>query len=139
MKFNLRLSYRASRQIQRLKAVSIVARTTRIALFYTIRLSILARKPARFFPSSNPCTLPRGYTGFLDLSLAGCTSDKDCPLTTACIAGTCQEPCLVRNPCVKNAICVNTNHRAECSCDDGYHGNGFLYCALGNCIARADP
>lgn len=78
------------------------------------------------------CTLSRGYTGFLNLSLAGCTSDKDCPLTTACIAATCQEPCLHRNPCVKNAVCVNSNHRAECSCNEGYHGNGFLYCALGN-------
>lgn len=79
------------------------------------------------------CTLSRGYTGFfLNLSLAGCTSHKDCPLTEACNEGTCQEPCLVWNPCAKNAICVNTNHGADCSCEDGYQGNGFSYCAPGN-------
>lgn len=79
------------------------------------------------------CTLSRGYTGFfLNLSLAGCTSDKDCPLTEVCIGGTCQDPCLVWNPCTKNAICINTNHQAECSCEDGYYGNGFSYCEPGN-------
>lgn len=78
------------------------------------------------------CTLSRGYTGFfLNLSLAGCTIHKDCPLTEACIEGICQEPCLVWNPCAQNAICVNTNHRADCSCEDGYHGNGFNYCEPG--------
>lgn len=71
-----------------------------------------------------------GYMGFLTLSLAGCTSNRDCPLTEACIGHTCQEPCLVRNPCAEHAICINTNHGADCSCEEGYHGNGFSYCDL---------
>lgn len=71
-----------------------------------------------------------GYMGFLTLSLAGCTSDRDCPLTEACIGHTCQEPCLVRNPCAEHAVCINTNHGADCSCEEGYHGNGFSYCDL---------
>lgn len=68
--------------------------------------------------------------GFPTLSLAGCTSNRDCPLTEACIGHTCQEPCLVRNPCAEHAICINTNHGADCSCEEGYHGNGFSYCDL---------
>lgn len=71
-----------------------------------------------------------GYMGLLTLSLAGCTSNKDCPLTEACIGHTCQEPCLVRNPCAEHAVCINTNHGADCSCEEGYHGNGFSYCDL---------
>lgn len=70
--------------------------------------------------------------GFLTLSLAVCTSDEDCPLTEVCIGHICQEPCLVRNPCVEHAVCINTNHGTDCSCEEDYHGDGFKQCDLGN-------
>lgn len=101
------------------------------SILYFIQADLLNTSLPPLFLYS--CTLSLGYTGFfLNLSLAGCTSNKDCPLTEACIEGTCQEPCLVWNPCTKNAICVNTNHQADCSCEDGYHGNGFSYCEPGS-------
>lgn len=61
-----------------------------------------------------------------------CTNNDDCPLTEACIGDMCQRPCDVNNPCAFNAICVNTNHGSDCSCTDGYQGNGYVGCQPGN-------
>lgn len=69
--------------------------------------------------------------GFLTLSLVGCTSNRDCALTQACVGQICQEPCAVHNPCARHAVCINTNHGTDCSCEEGYHGNGFVTCNLG--------
>ncbi|CAB0029718.1 unnamed protein product, partial [Trichogramma brassicae] len=60
---------------------------------------------------------------------AGCSSDRDCPLTETCIDEVCQEPCQLRNPCTTHAVCLNTNHGTDCSCEEGYHGNGFSLCS----------
>lgn len=60
-----------------------------------------------------------------------CHVNEDCGLTEACISGVCQPPCAVHNPCAHNAICVNTNHGTDCSCAEGFHGNGFIGCLPG--------
>lgn len=68
---------------------------------------------------------------YIKINLARCTTNNDCELTEACIAGGCQHPCDARNPCAQNAVCINTNHGAECSCIEGFHGNGFVGCLPG--------
>jgi hypothetical protein len=55
-------------------------------------------------------------------------------LTEAGVGGVCQHPCDVHNPCAFNAVCINTNHRTDCSCAEGYQGNGFVGCAPGRVI-----
>lgn len=50
----------------------------------------------------------------------------------ACVGNVCRRPCDVKNPCAPNAVCINRNHGSECSCIEGYHGNGFVACQPGN-------
>lgn len=106
----------------------------------TEQTNTFATQKRIFFISVLSCTRARCFLGLHGFShcpsLAGCTSNRDCPLTEACIGHTCQEPCLVRNPCAEHAICINTNHGADCSCEEGYHGNGFSYCDLREFFAR---
>lgn len=60
-----------------------------------------------------------------------CTRNEDCSLTEICIDGGCHHPCDVHNPCAQNAVCVNTNHGTDCSCAEGYQGNGYVGCQPG--------
>lgn len=63
--------------------------------------------------------------------LAECTRNEDCSLTEACVDKKCQRPCNLHNPCAINAVCINTNHGFDCSCNEGYHGNGYVLCEPG--------
>lgn len=65
---------------------------------------------------------------------AGCTRNEDCQLTEACINNACQHPCAIHNPCAQNAVCINTKHGSDCSCAEGYQGNGYVGCVPGKCI-----
>lgn len=65
------------------------------------------------------------------ISLVTCSHNEDCPIDEACIDSSCQRPCDIRNPCAENAICINTNHGSDCSCKEGYQGNGYITCQLG--------
>jgi hypothetical protein len=68
---------------------------------------------------------------FAPFLLVSCTNNNDCPLTEACIGHACQRPCDVHNPCAHNAVCVNTNHGSDCSCAEGFQGNGYVGCVPG--------
>lgn len=59
----------------------------------------------------------------------GCSSDADCPDQEACINRQCRNPC----NCGTNAICQVQNHRATCSCQDGYEGNPYALCRTIGC------
>lgn len=43
----------------------------------------------------------------------------------------CQRPCDVHNPCAEHAVCINTNHGSDCSCEEGFQGNGYVGCSPG--------
>ena len=60
-----------------------------------------------------------------------CITNEDCGPTEACIGHRCQHPCDIYNPCAQNAVCINTNHGCDCSCAEGFHGNGFVGCVPG--------
>uniref|UniRef100_A0A182XBR0 EGF-like domain-containing protein n=1 Tax=Anopheles quadriannulatus TaxID=34691 RepID=A0A182XBR0_ANOQN len=79
------------------------------------------------------CTCPPGHEGnptikCTVLESIQCTTNDECSLTEACVGNVCQRPCDVKNTCTANAVCINTNHGTDCSCIDGYHGNGFVQC-----------
>lgn len=83
-----------------------------------------------FCQSSSSCVHVSGCCS----GVVTCSSSDDCPLTEACIGGACQHPCDAHNPCALNAVCINTNHGSDCSCAEGYQGNGFVGCAPGSVI-----
>uniref|UniRef100_A0A336MK52 CSON000396 protein n=1 Tax=Culicoides sonorensis TaxID=179676 RepID=A0A336MK52_CULSO len=81
------------------------------------------------------CSCPSGHEGNPMINCTAiknetikCTTNQDCGLTEACIANICQRPCDLRNPCVPNAVCLNVNHGSDCSCIEGYQGNGYVKC-----------
>lgn len=61
--------------------------------------------------------------------LPGCESDQDCPDQEACIHAQCRNPC----NCGTNAVCQVTQHRAVCSCQDGFEGNPYASCRSIGC------
>uniref|UniRef100_A0A8D8VM32 Neurogenic locus Notch protein n=1 Tax=Cacopsylla melanoneura TaxID=428564 RepID=A0A8D8VM32_9HEMI len=79
------------------------------------------------------CTCPQGYEGnpatkcYLPHPL-GCLSNEECSSDEACINSQCQKPCAIHNPCAPNAKCIDKNHATECSCIEGFMGNGFVSC-----------
>lgn len=60
-----------------------------------------------------------------------CTRNEDCSLVETCFDGFCRHPCEVRNPCAPNAACINVNHGSDCSCIEGFAGNGYVLCEPG--------
>lgn len=68
------------------------------------------------------------------VNVVGCTSNVDCPITEACIGNSCQRPCDVHNPCAQHAVCINTNHGSDCSCAEGFQGDGYVGCTPGKLI-----
>jgi hypothetical protein len=71
------------------------------------------------------------------LSLAGCKSDSECPLTQACIDRECQNPCPFEQ-CGVNAECSVRNHRSKCTCLPGHIGNPYERCRRPECLTDPD-
>ncbi|CAH1986493.1 unnamed protein product [Acanthoscelides obtectus] len=68
----------------------------------------------------NDCFL--GHICLHHMCFFGCHSDDDCASTESCINNKCASPCSA-NPCGPNAICTVSNHRATCSCGEGFVPN----------------
>ena len=71
------------------------------------------------------------------LSLAGCKSDSECPLTQACIDRECQNPCPFEQ-CGVNAECSVRNHKSKCTCLPGHIGNPYERCRRPECLTDPD-
>jgi hypothetical protein len=53
-----------------------------------------------------------------------CRVDRDCPPKLTCMSGTCQNPCIVNNPCSSSKQCVVTSNPSSirsvaCICPEG--------------------
>ena len=58
-----------------------------------------------------------------------CQQDGDCANSQACIDFTCRDQCREpSNPCVPNAECRTSSHRAVCTCRVGWAGNPHEEC-----------
>ena len=65
-----------------------------------------------------------------------CRVDKDCPLKLTCMRETCQNPCIVSNPCTGSQTCVVSNAATDirsvsCICPEGEVSNEQGQCVLG--------
>ena len=49
----------------------------------------------------------------------GCHFNNDCTMGTACINGSCTDPCLGFDECGANAVCEAVSHAATCKCPAG--------------------
>ena len=63
----------------------------------------------------------------------GCQSDSECPSQEACVNQECDNPCLLFNPCVVNAVCKVYNtlplRTMTCVCEEGFTGKGNIQCS----------
>ena len=71
------------------------------------------------------------------ISVAGCKSDSECPLTQACINRECQDPCPFEQ-CGQNAECSVRNHKAKCTCLPQHKGNPYVICTPYECLIDPD-
>jgi hypothetical protein len=60
-----------------------------------------------------------------------CTSDSGCSETQSCRNQRCVNPCLVANPCSRDAECFVQRHLAQCRCPSGLVGDPFTGCFRG--------
>ena len=67
----------------------------------------------------NDCFL--GHVCLNKMCIVGCRQNSDCPESNACINNRCTDPCAAA--CGPNAKCQVVNHRAQCSCPQGYIPN----------------
>lgn len=54
--------------------------------------------------------------------------DFECPDNRACIENQCLDPCLIDDPCGRNAQCQTTSHRPVCRCPSGWAGDPHTEC-----------
>ena len=57
-----------------------------------------------------------------------CTEDPECPDSQACINQRCIDPCIVQNPCARDATCTTRVHHPVCTCAEGYGGDPYTQC-----------
>lgn len=85
------------------------------------------------YPS--PCAangVCRNNNGVASCQYLECVQNEDCISTKACLNQHCKDPCL--NACGSNALCNVVNHKAVCSCPNGFYGSPF-----DQCIRQKDP
>lgn len=74
------------------------------------------------------CTCQAGFIGNPPACRPECVVSADCPLTQACLANKCQDPC--PGTCGQNTRCQVVNHNPICSCHEGFTGDPFTRCFL---------
>ncbi|KAK8736183.1 hypothetical protein OTU49_004861, partial [Cherax quadricarinatus] len=87
------------------------------------------------------CSCPPGRTGNphvncyeIPLEEPECRVDPDCTNEQACIKEVCVDPCLVEEPCGRQALCRTNQHRPICYCPEGWAGNPRTECFKPDCM-----
>ena len=79
------------------------------------------------------CTNDVHYSvAFLEPPRPECTDNSECPNDKACINLICTNPCEL-DSCGVNSNCFVQNHRAVCTCKDGFVGNPQHQCIESKC------
>lgn len=60
-----------------------------------------------------------------------CYANSECSDDKRCINSLCVNPCVVKDPCGKNALCHANNHNPVCRCPANYIGD-----PRSNCVPR---
>ncbi|XP_047739046.1 uncharacterized protein LOC108675679 isoform X4 [Hyalella azteca] len=91
------------------------------------------------------CTCPPGYIGNANVNCylipaaePQCTIDQDCSTDRACIDAACSDPCIVEDPCGKNALCRTQQHRPVCYCPASWAGNPKEECFKPDCTKDSE-
>lgn len=72
------------------------------------------------------CSCQPSYVGSPPACRPECVVSAECPLTQACLASKCRDPC--PGTCGQNARCQVVNHNPICSCSPGNTGDPFRQC-----------
>lgn len=72
------------------------------------------------------CSCQPSYVGSPPSCRPECVVSAECPLTQACLASKCRDPC--PGTCGQNARCQVVNHNPICSCSPGNTGDPFRQC-----------
>jgi hypothetical protein len=72
------------------------------------------------------CSCQPGLVGTPPSCRPECVVSAECPLTQACLASKCRDPC--PGTCGQNARCQVVNHNPICSCAAGNTGDPFTRC-----------
>lgn len=86
------------------------------------------------------CSCDEGYEGNPNIGcrVVGCRTDSECDSGKACVNGNCVNPCLIDDPCGRNAECYVYRNRAECRCLSGYRGDPRVVCNVIGCRSNND-
>uniref|UniRef100_A0A0K2TAS5 Putative LOC101893139 [Musca domestica] n=1 Tax=Lepeophtheirus salmonis TaxID=72036 RepID=A0A0K2TAS5_LEPSM len=86
------------------------------------------------------CQCPEGFIGNpqIECNPAGCSSDKECRSTEACVEASCVNPCLINDPCGVHAKCAPNLHNAQCECDEGFEGDPYTGCSIIGCKSDSE-
>ena len=68
-----------------------------------------------------------------------CRVDRDCPSKLTCMSETCQNPCVITNPCSRSQQCVVTDTRTSlrsvaCICPEGTLAGYGGTCEIGKLV-----
>lgn len=77
------------------------------------------------------CSCLPSYTGRSPNCRPECVIDADCSSNLACVNHRCQDVCA--GSCAENALCYVVDHRAICTCIEGYTGDPFAACTVIRC------
>ena len=68
-----------------------------------------------------------------------CRVDRDCPPKLTCMSETCQNPCLITNPCSRSQQCLVTDTQTSirsvaCTCPEGTLAGYGGTCGIGKLV-----
>lgn len=75
------------------------------------------------------CECREGYFGNPEIGCGPeCVLSTDCPSGLTCVRQKCVDPC--PTACGNAAQCTIVNHRAVCTCPEGYQGDPYTQCVI---------
>lgn len=80
----------------------------------------------RVIDSRAACSCLPNYVGRVPNCRPECTSDSECTSNMGCVQQKCKDPC--PGKCGVNALCTTINHKAVCSCQQGFTGDAYIQC-----------
>lgn len=66
--------------------------------------------------------------------LPECYTNSECSDDKRCINSLCVNPCVVKDPCGRNALCHANNHSPVCRCPANYIGDPRSNCVPRKCF-----